>query len=347
MFFISSKLKRSVYFCQKSTVSLMHLAFTICTLSHLAQAKTMADSLVKYNSGYKVVIGLFDKIDNRDVSSVKNYVLVEINGEQIPGFEQLFDRYTPFELSCLAKPYLASWLLKKYPQVQKLLYFDSDILFFGQVNCIEEDLENHNIVLTPHVLQPITGEGRPSLRNFLNAGLYNGGFFAVRRGDETLNFLNWWQDRVWHEGYLNFAEGMFVDQLWLNYVPLFYPNALISRHPGYNLAYWNMHERKVSQKKDGFWVNEKYPLVFFHFSGYLLTNPDHLSVHQDRYSFANRPDVKPLYDIYKQALLDNSDSEFKSLPNAYHNPSYFYQKNKAFRRVLIAGCRRLLRLLNA
>ena len=325
----------------------MRLAFTICTLSHLAQAKTMADSLVKYNPDYKVVIGLFDKINDRDVSSVKNYSLVEINGTQIPDFEKLFDRYTPFELSCLAKPYLANWLLKTYPKVEKLLYFDSDILFFDQMTPIENDLDLHNIVLTPHVVSPMQGDDRPNLRNFLNAGLYNGGFFAIRRSDEALHFLRWWQDRVWHEGYFNFAEGMFVDQLWLNYVPLFYPNTLISKHAGYNLAYWNMHERTVSQKEGKFWVNDSVPLVFFHFSGYHLAHSEHLSVHQDRYSFANRPDVKPLYDIYKQALTDNNDANFKNLPNAYHNPSYFYQKNKALRRVLIAACRRMLRLLDA
>lgn len=325
----------------------MRLAFTICTLSHLAQAKTMADSLVKHNPDYRVVIGLFDKVNDRDVSAVEHYTLVEINKDQIPDFEQLFDRYTPFELSCLAKPYLAKWLLTTYPDVEKLLYFDSDILFFDSLKAIEDDLETHSIVITPHVTQPITTEGLPRLRSFLNAGLYNGGFFALRRCSEALHFLEWWQDRVWHEGYFNFAEGMFVDQLWLNYVPLFYPTALISKNPGYNMAYWNMHEREVSQHEGRFWVNQTTPLLFFHFSGYHLSHPDDLSVHQDRYTFANRPDVKPLYDVYRQGLIQNKDPDFRILPNAYHNPSYFYQKNKALRRMLIAGCRRLLRLLNA
>ena len=324
----------------------MRLAFTICTLSHLAQAKTMADSLIKHNPGYRVVIGLFDKVNDRDISSVKNYTLIEINGEQIPDFEGLFDRYTPFELSCLAKPYLASYLYKKYPEVQKLLYFDSDILFFGQVTSIESDLDNHSIVLTPHVTQPIKDEKSPRLRNFLNAGLYNGGFFALKRSEETYDFLAWWQDRVWHEGYLNFSHGMFVDQLWLNYVPLFYPNALISKNPGYNMGYWNMHERQVSQNENRFWVNQTYPLVFFHFSGYQLAEPGHISVHQNRYSFESRSDVKPLFEMYHQALVSNGDASFRVLSNAYHRPKYFYQKIRALRRILVAGCYRLLRLLN-
>ncbi|MFN8345556.1 MAG: glycosyl transferase [Spirosomataceae bacterium] len=325
----------------------MRLAFTICTLSHLAQAKTMADSLTKHNPDYQVVIGLFDKINQRDVSSVNNYTLIEINGEQIPGFEGLFARYTPFELSCLAKPYLANYLLKQYPSVQKLLYFDSDILFFNSVTSIEEDLEQHNIVLTPHVTQTVNDEKTPRLRNFLNAGLYNGGFFAIRRSDEAADFLAWWQDRVWHEGYLNFAQGMFVDQLWLNYVPLFYPNALISRNPGYNVAYWNMHERQINRKDEQFWVNQTEPLVFFHFSGYQSAAPTHLSVHQDRYSFESRPDVKPLFEVYHQSLVRNGDPAFKNLANAYGHPSYFYRKSRALRRIVVAGCYRLLRSLNA
>lgn len=325
----------------------MRLAFTICTLSHLALAKTMADSLVEYNPDYRVVIGLFDKINDRDVSSVSAHTIVEINEQQVPDFHNLFNRYTVFELSCLAKPFMASWLYKTYPDVEKLLYFDADIRLFGDVAPIEKDLDSHSIVITPHVVTPITGEGIPHLRSFLNAGLYNGGFFALRRSEETARFLAWWEDRVWHEGYFNFAEGMNCDQLWLNYAPLFYPNALVSQHLGYNLAYWNMHERKVSQKNDGFWVNDTFPLVFFHFSGYRLSSPDNLSVHQNRFSFSARPDVKPLFDIYQKELTANNDAHFKSLPNAYHKPSYFYQKNKALRRILINGCRRLLRLLDA
>ena len=146
--------------------------FTICTLSHLALAKTMADSLVKYNPDYRVVIGLFDKVNDRDVSSVSAHTIVEINEQQVPDFHNLFNRYTVFELSCLAKPFMASWLYKTYPDVEKLLYFDADMRLFGDVAPIEKDLDNHSIVITPHVVTPITGEGIPHLRSFLNAGLY-------------------------------------------------------------------------------------------------------------------------------------------------------------------------------
>ncbi|MFN4145968.1 MAG: glycosyl transferase [Runella sp.] len=305
----------------------------------------MADSLVRHNPTYNVIIGLFDKINDRDVSLLKDYQIIEIGGEQIPDFEQLFSRYTPFELSCLAKPYLAGYLLKTFPEVQKLLYFDSDMLIFSPLTPIEQDLEQHNIVITPHVTQPISDEQAPRLRHFLNAGMYNGGFFAVRRGEEAQHFLTWWQGRVWHEGYFNFPEGMFVDQLWLNYVPIFYPKALISRHLGYNMAYWNLHERTLTQEGAYYKVNRIFPLVFFHFSGYKFSEPQQISIHQTRHSFKTRPDLKSVFETYHQAVVSNNDAYFRSQPCVHDHPTYFFQKSRGLRRKLIEGCYRLLRML--
>ena len=43
-------------------VETMKIAFTLCSNNYLAQAKTLGDSLIKYNPGYKFIIGLIDKL---------------------------------------------------------------------------------------------------------------------------------------------------------------------------------------------------------------------------------------------------------------------------------------------
>ena len=40
------------------------IVYTVCSANHLAHCKTMADSFVKYNAEYQVIIALTDEINN-------------------------------------------------------------------------------------------------------------------------------------------------------------------------------------------------------------------------------------------------------------------------------------------
>jgi len=73
----------------------------------------------------------------------------------------------------------------------------------------------------------------------------------------------------------------FVDQAWLSSLPfVFHDLTYLSRHPGLNVAYWNLDERHLTRSDETILVNG-YPLLFFHFSGYDRTNPTFLSKHSD------------------------------------------------------------------
>jgi hypothetical protein len=308
----------------------------------------MADSVLHYNPNYQVIICLVDKITPQiERELFFPHTIVEVEGIKIPDFESLTKKYNTFELSCVVKPYFAQYFFEHYPESDRLFYFDSDIYFFDTLESVERLLEQHEISISAHFTRDLVSTGQPNLRNFLNAGLYNTGFLAFKRGSETDKFLKWWAERLWEECYHNFAEGMFVDQLWLNFAPLFFNDLLIDDTLGHNVGYWNFHERQVSEKNGKYFINETHPLVFFHFSGYNPAFPKILSVHQNLYSFQNRPDVKPLFETYRQALIDSNHSQFEALPNAYYQPRFFFQKMKGVRRKLIGLLRHLLRVLES
>ena len=67
-------------------------------------------------------------------------------------------------------------------------------------------------------------------------------------------------------GNIDVTEGIFVDQKWINLFPCFSDDIRILRLPGCNMAYWNLHERKLSKSVDGWLVNDLSRLMFFHFS---------------------------------------------------------------------------------
>lgn len=325
----------------------MKIVFTVCTNSHLAQAKAMADSLVGQNPTYQVIIGLVDKATDKTQSEwLHPHTLLEIETIKIPDFEALLGKFTLYEMSCLAKPYFAECFFNTYTDLQQLLYFDTDMLIFDAFDEIEASLQQYDIIITPHFTSPFGDDQSPHLRTFLNSGIYNGGFFALRRGQEAMRFLKWWQDYVAEDGYVNFCRGMFVDQLCLNFLPLFFKNVLVEHSPRYNVAYWNLHERQLTQKGGKWWVNGQHRLLFFHFSGYQIDSPKQLSVHQDRHRWEIRTDVQPLFELYREALLKHGHPQRLHLPNAYWRKPW-HRKLGKIRGWVIVICRKILKVLDA
>jgi glycosyltransferase involved in cell wall biosynthesis len=99
--------------------------------------------------------------------------------------------------------------------------------------------------------------------------------------------------------------GMFTDQRWVDLLSAFLPKLVVLRDPGYNIAYWNLHERTIRRTDDGWRVTfsdgTECDLVFFHFSGFSPKRPE-LSKHENR--FQDRPpgDVGQLLTQYGGAL---------------------------------------------
>ena len=64
----------------------------------------------------------------------------------------------------------------------------------------------------------------------------------------TLYMLHWWKERTYNMGYQRLEKGLFVDQLWMNLVPVLFESCNVLNHPGYNMGPWNLHERKLQVK---------------------------------------------------------------------------------------------------
>jgi hypothetical protein len=77
---------------------------------------------------------------------------------------------------------------------------------------------------------------------------------------------------------------MFTDQRWMYLAPVFVPDPLILRHPGYDVAYWNLPHRDIRRREDGTWLVNGQPLVFFHFSGIDPEDPSVFSRHQNHFT---------------------------------------------------------------
>ncbi|THD60804.1 hypothetical protein, partial [Phenylobacterium sp.] len=149
-----------------------------------------------------------------------------------------------------------------------VIYLDPDTALFGSLEPLETWLEESDILLTPHLVDPnVTAEAIAD--NDLSAsrtGIFNLGFVAIRTTGEGARFAKWWNDRLLDWCYDDMPSGLFVDQRWCDHVPALFNHVKVVRDPGYNVASWNLSTRTLEVQKDGQVTVNGAPLRFWHFT---------------------------------------------------------------------------------
>jgi len=100
----------------------------------------------------------------------------------------------------------------------------------------------------------------------LATGIYNLGFLAISTRVEGRRFAKWWSERLLLFCHDDIPRGLFVDQRWCDHVPSFFENVRIIKDPGYNVASWNLSQRKLTIDKAGTILVNNHPLRFWHFT---------------------------------------------------------------------------------
>jgi hypothetical protein len=213
--------------------------------------------------------------------------------------------------------------------VPHAIYLDPDIRVYQSMDFLQEELQQHNILLTPHICTPIVFDGQaPSENTFLNFGIYNLGFIAVANSREALRFLWWWKAHTYRQCYIDVYKGIFTDQLPVNLAPIFFNDVKVLRGMGLNMAPWNLHERQLSFTAGHYLVNEETPLIFYHFSCFKPGCPE-LPYHTyNRYRLADRPDLVSLYEEYNTALLEAGQQQYALIPYAYEAARKRYLRDR-------------------
>lgn len=300
----------------------MTLAFTLCSVNYLAQAHTLGDSLKEQNPNIHFIIGLVDKLETKaiDLSKLPNYPLLEVDKINIKDFDGMCERYDITELNTAVKPFYFDYFLKNHPEFSNIIYFDPDIIVFDKLTHLTSNLEKYNIVVTPHITTPYNDNLWQSEEDLINTGIYNFGFVAIKRSETSQSMIHWWCQKLEKECKIDLCNGLFVDQHWGEFFPVYFDKVLIDKHLGNNVAYWNLHERFCSEINGKWIINEVFPLQFFHYSGYLIAKPNEVSKYQNRINFENRPDIVPLFELYKNRLLENNELYWKNFKCDYIKP---------------------------
>ena len=288
-------------------------ACTIVSPNYLAYARTVAQSYLAEHPGQQFFVLLVANIEDTAPFASEPFQPVSLFeiGLEDPLGEAM--KYDILELNTNVKPTFMLHLLERH-QLDQLVYLDPDIFVYAPLTPVFEALANADGVLTPHITSPITDDKLPNEQEMLYNGTYNLGFFAVRNSAEGRAMLRWWERRCLDLGFSEGRTGLFVDQKWMNLLPGLFAGVAILRHPGCNMAYWNLHERALTSSPEGRPLSNGQALCFFHFSGIVPNEAALLSKHTNRFSLADRPDLQPLFAAYKSAVLANADPRLEAIP---------------------------------
>lgn len=289
--------------------------FTIVSKNYLHFARTlMASVRANAPADTHLVVCLCDRPEGLDLSG-EIFDVIQIEELPIPEISKFIFQYTMLELNTAVKPFVIATLFDR-GGYDKVIYFDPDIRIYSSLREMFELLDQYNVLLTPHLTDWLDDGHHPNELAILQSGTYNLGYVGLKRSEETQKMVTWWQSKLLRDCIVDIPRGLFVDQKWLDMVPGMYEGVHIHRHPGWNVAYWNIKHRKVERAPSGYCVNGR-PLVFFHYSG-ISVNGKTFSKHQDRFTMGNlQRVVQELVKSYVHELVENGGKETSLLGYAF------------------------------
>jgi hypothetical protein len=172
----------------------------------------------------------------------------------IPDYRNWTFTHSIVELSTAIKPFALKHLLQ-LPDCGTVLYFDPDMALFSRVDDILETLKRSNLALTPHQTKPeqtmeaIFDNEVASLKH----GIFNLGFIGVSNTAEGRRFTDWWSQRTYSLCWADVENGLFTDQKWVNFAPVFFDGVAIVKSSRHNVATWNLttrpHDRQLRVRR--------------------------------------------------------------------------------------------------
>jgi hypothetical protein len=292
---------------------------SICSIvakNYIAFARTLSRSFLEHHPGGRCFVLIVDDTAGFVNPAEEPFELVTFDRLNIPGVKVLAMKYDITEFSTSVKPYLLEYLFREH-QLEKLLYLDPDILVTASLDALFGELDSGDMILTPHLDQDYPDDGQlPNDSHIMRSGIFNLGFIGLRHCENAMKFLKWWQVKLYDRCLVDPWKGYMVDQKFLDYAFPLFSGFRVVRDTTYNVAYWNIHSRRLSQV-DRQWFCNGQPLKFFHFSNYKPERPEQISGHQTRFTLSERRDLKVMFQHYHELLLENGYDETVRWPYSW------------------------------
>jgi hypothetical protein len=253
-----------------------HIVFTSVNRAYLARALTLARSVHLHDPDVHFVVLLVEPKLPSDFQPGEVFHEFLAGGafDEILTLSQLdtstianFESYSVIEM-CTAVKGIASQFLLNREGVKIVTYLDPDLYFFTSLGAIREEHQNSDVLLTPHLNHNPTTNlviHNDEVAGSMNHGIFNLGFVSFKSNNRSKMIASWWADRLAISSRADYGRGLFTDQKWWDLTPVYFPDIGVVKNDGWNMAPWNLSERKLISTMPPTLISGD-PLVFFHFS---------------------------------------------------------------------------------
>lgn len=272
------------------------IIFTIIAANYFPRALKLAESIRNSDLKARLVLYIVELPGTLPVTAGTAFDdVLHVADLAYDAFEAFMFRHSIVEASTAIKARAFLHLLSRFSEERDIVYLDPDIWVFSPFEELDAAFAQGSIVVTPHLLMDEVGPERvgPIIFELLNGGIFNLGFLAIRRSQESLLFLEWWKEKTEAWCYDDRPNGLFVDQKWIDFAVPFADFAVL-HEPGYNVAFWNVPCRQIVQQDSRYLVNTR-PLRFIHFSN--LNNDE-----RTKWFLSHIPVTNAIHDLVDEYL---------------------------------------------
>ena len=290
-------------------------AYTSITSNYLPKARVLAESIKRVDPSVTFHLILSDDLPaGFDLENEAFDTVIFAEDLPIENFKPWVFSHAVVEL-CTAVKGAALEYIFEHHQAEQVFYFDPDMAVFSRLDDLQSSLAQHSFVLTPHQTMPETSTAAIMDNEMasLKYGVFNLGFLGVRNVPEGRRFSQWWNQRLLQFCRDDRPSGLFTDQKWVNLAPCFFDDIGVLRSPAYNVATWNLTNRRATGSiAEGVKINDE-PLGFYHFSGF---DSGAQEIMLNKYG-KESPVLFELRDWYIRECERNGQSELGKLPSKY------------------------------
>lgn len=238
---------------------------TIITRDFLPYALALNKSLMTYGN-VELYVFIADSESNEKIDTTENIHLLYIDQVCREGIgKSIFEKYYDTDIDRFrwsSKTVLMNYLFDT--GYDNVIYLDPDICFFNSYEFLFDELNDNNIILTPHWRSTDPFENQYQFIDHCNDGLFNAGFIGANKNAskdlEKISKMCLWECTIDHE------RGLHDDQRYLDFLIIISEKTKIIRHKGCNVGAWNTVLNKRLLNHEEVLIDNTFQIIFIHFT---------------------------------------------------------------------------------